>query len=158
MSHPRPAMSAAIGARFLSDTGTGGLFNAASPLITDVRQTFAPAGTLPPYVVFSYQNFTNDDLLGKRGYKATVKVDVFVAELDDSGNLVGLSSLDQINERVIGNWAPSGTAPTYGLHGWNMGTIATSWNTTIMHHESSMDLNEPGMLHSEHLFSVGAYV
>lgn len=104
--------------RYEADTGSGGLKNAVSPLVTGFYRDIAPAwlgtGTTAvqsyPYVVWSLVNVEAQDAFKIPIELITVRFSVF------SKTETGGQARNAVTERLIGDWRKQATrVPSYGF-------------------------------------------
>lgn len=100
-----------IFARYVADTGSGGLNNASAPLITGMYLELAPESQSYPYVVFSVQDDTEDDTQGSNRSVISYVFNLYTDKELDPGSsaapvLVRLKSLYH-------RWKPSLSGYTF---------------------------------------------
>jgi hypothetical protein len=116
-----------IKTRAESDTGTGGLFNAGTPLVSGIYNTFAsPALTdQNKYIVFSVASASQEDGFDIDVITYTFRFSVFAPV---SG---GLAAPSAIIDRLYGNGvASSGNLATYGFHRW-LPSLTGGWTASV---------------------------
>lgn len=85
------ALLDAVVTRCRSDTGTGGLRNATSPLVTGVFLERAPIGQTRPYIVVTEQASTQDDSKGTRSALVEMALSVYVDANNGIGQVRGIT-------------------------------------------------------------------
>lgn len=118
----------AIKARAESDTGTGGLFNVGTPLVSGIYNTFAsPAMTdQNKYIVFSVASASQEDGFDIDVITYTFRFAVYSPV---AGGLAGPSA---IIDRLYGNGvSSSGNLATYGFHRFKP-SLSGGWTATVM--------------------------
>lgn len=103
--------------RAISDTGTGGLFNASAPLITGWYTEQGKAGAVEPYVVVTLADDGTLDTYAKQGLELTFYVHIYCPRENGNVNYAGLDVAETIRARIQGDGTPN--SPTYGLHRWS---------------------------------------
>lgn len=121
-------LAEAIRARALADTGTGGLFNVANPLVTGIYKDKA-MGNLAnsyPYIVFNIVDISNVDAFSVAVREVIVRFAIY--SKDEAGG----ASRSAIVDRVLGNWlTASGRVPTYGYDRHAL-SISGGWSASAM--------------------------
>lgn len=100
-----PATWQAVYARYLADTGTGGLHHASAPIITAMYLEVAPETAVYPYVVFTVQDDTQSNTLGKSRTEVFVSFNVYTSK---DSNLVAMVGIMNRLRTVYDRWIPSG--------------------------------------------------
>lgn len=115
----------------MADTGSGGLFNATTPLVTGAFIDKMPPATSYafPYIVLASRIAGGPHAFQKDVCKGDVQVHMFVAEDDASGD--PWQKLSDIETRVKGD-SSAGVAPSYGLHRHPLALSAGSWTSTTL--------------------------
>lgn len=116
-----------IKTRAESDTGTGGLFNVATPLVSGIYNTFAsPTMTdQNKYIVFSVASAAQEDGFDIDVITYTFRFAVYTPV---SG---GLAAASAIIDRLYGNGvSSSGNLATYGFHRW-LPTLTGGWTASV---------------------------
>jgi hypothetical protein len=126
MSLPLQNVYKLVRSRATGDTGTGGLFNATTPLLTGWYTRLAPAQVSLPYVVVNCIDAGNQDGLRFSLRRLRMRISIFT-----SGN--SEASIETIRTRILGNWL-TGTnrVPTYGFDRWTMTGMDNSFSASPM--------------------------
>ena len=110
----------AIRDRLLADTGTGGLFNVTTPLITDVHFARANKQTTGNYIVLVVANTAPEDDFTNNGIIYQINVNIYMTSI--YGGTITLSNIiDRVYARLhdwtptLSEWTPSG--PLYFVSG-----------------------------------------
>lgn len=126
----------AIRDRLVGDTGTGGLFNSGSPLLTAFYYAAIPTSGTMPYAVLSFASDTENDAFAKDIRQIVFRINVFVprihATITDPTNRGS-----QILARIYGDTS-AGSAPTYGLHRWQP-SLSGSWSAAHVQQAQAFD-------------------
>lgn len=103
--------------RAVSDTGSGGLFNATTPLITAWNWNAVPEDTAFPYVVQSVAGYVAEDAFALDVEQVRIRFSIW-HERESQTDSDPYNTVIQIEARIRGNWssASPGTSPTYGFH------------------------------------------
>ena len=111
--------------RLETDTGTGGLYNIITPLVSAVYNGFALHSDVldKPYVCMVVEDGQQDDNFTTDNVAIDVTFHIF-----DSRTRVSDACASTI-ERIYGD-GPKTTGPTYGLHRWSMGLLSGSSTDT----------------------------
>lgn len=129
----------AIVDRLAGDTGTGGLLNTVSPLVTNVyaRRFPVPGSSDHPYIIVYFDAISGDDTFSVEGKRVGIRVEWFARET--ASGVDSLEVVDKILERVTGDWIDQASGvPSYGLSRWTP-TLQTGWSSTPMIFESASD-------------------
>jgi hypothetical protein len=103
-----PALWEAVYQRYVTDTGTGGLNQTGSPLITGMFLELAPERQAFPYIVFSVQDEVADDTKGSHFTILLPVFNIYVSKENTVSPL--LNSLTVIGRRLTARyhrWQPS---------------------------------------------------
>lgn len=119
----------AIRDRAVADTGSGGLFNATTPLVSGFYNTFAPTSATHPYCVYVTASATPDNGFNKDVVRVNFRIQSYVARKPANGADAMQVGSDILN-RVYGD-SSAGGAPTYGFARWSP-TLAGSWTATVV--------------------------
>lgn len=147
MASDLPALWKSVLDRVNADTGSGGLRNVTTPLITGVYNTrppFTAEGSDPfPYLVYSVFESENRNAFRTRVWRRRVRFDIFV-QVDPNGTLDVLQRGADILRRVEGDWEDQavGTAPTFGFDRFQPTLTSSGWTAGIF------DLVDSGEDHS----------
>lgn len=127
-------VTAAVRARILADTGTGGIFNAGTPLAKSVYSEHGPYEegssllvNLCPFLVVESQAAQSDD-----GFATDVLIQTFNVHVLDVV-AAGADTTLKIMDRLYGDGIAQATRiATYGLHRWSptltlTGDAAAPW-------------------------------
>ncbi len=125
------ALGTSIKARAVADTGSGGLFNSGTPLVTGIYNTNAPDDATFPYLVYSVAAMGPNDTFTGEVDEIMFRITVYdMRHPDGATPRDPILRCSNIIARVIG---PGGTSPSYGFHrhtlsitssdGWASGTI-----------------------------------
>ena len=103
--------------RALADTGSGGLFNATTPLINAWNWHAVPEDTTFPYVVQTVAGYVAEDAFQLDIERILVRFSIW-HERESQTDADPFLTVSNIEARIRGNWssASPGTAPTYGFH------------------------------------------
>jgi len=150
MSDWRSPLMAAINARALADTGSGGLFAASNPLIPTagaIYQGAAPTRAAMPFLVFRLVNIAVADTFRDVEHVVEWAMDIYVGETDTAYDPTDRAN--KITERVIGDWVEQADrTPTYGFDGWSPDLSASGWTGLASNiRTAERDLPEPGVVH-----------
>lgn len=155
-------LSDAIRDRAEADTGSGGLFETGSTLISGIYLNKAPAQVGAagdpafPYVVFSTGDGFNDDSFRTRTVVREITFDVYQASEESGVDVADVSS--KIIGRLIGDWTEqsAGSPPSFGFDRFVPDLSAVSWSAGPMQFESDADLSgdEDGLLRYRLTFSL----
>lgn len=136
--------------RLTADTGSGGLFNVGAPLlnapICNQFQTPALDSTSAfPFITFEIESLTNEP----EGFG--------LASIEFGVNLIVTMSMDgsdpmdtwfKVFDRVYGDWLAqygAGNPPTYGLHRWEGGDVATlGWHVGLFEMDTADNITSTG--------------
>lgn len=117
----------AIYTRLSGDTGSGGLLETGSTLVDEISNGFREPvkGIAKPIVVFVVDSASQEDGADIE----IVSVQIMVHTLVDRES--GPTSARAAVDRIFGDAAAQGGAPTFGLHRWKPGALSAG-NSTIM--------------------------
>lgn len=119
----------AVYARYLADTGSGGLNHASAPIITGLYINQAPERQAAPYVVFNVQNESHDDSLGSSFVRVDCAFNVYVnKETADPASVVPIR--DRL-KALFNRWTASGV---------------TGYTFTAMQRVGSLEIPTPDQL------------
>lgn len=150
MSLPLKDIYKMIRTRATSDTGTGGLFNTTTPLITGWYTRLAPANSALPYVVVNLIDAGNNDGLAFSLRRIIVRFSLFTA-----GNAE--NAIDTIRARILGNWLTStGRIPTVGFDRWTGTLTDTTFKMSPMIFINQTELFEERV--TQTIFEMETYV
>lgn len=143
MSHFQMALQAAVIARLKADTGTGGLFNVTTPLVTGASVDFNPARQPLPFITYVPTLMSNYDAVGTRCEECEFDIHVWIqaSPENSSGSSAAFDPLvreDAIVSRIFGNW-PSvsvGVAPGYGLDRFRPDITSSGWTADTLRRTS----------------------
>lgn len=145
-----PQLEAAVRARLVADTGTGGLLNVGSPLVTAVYAGYVPETTDSPYVTF---RAGSADFTERQGFRVRVAVTEVIVECvvpEKPATTSTISSpydrLGKICDRVVGNWPAkaAGVEPDYGLDRWT--PTLSGWECPELQLINDENASEEGVL------------
>lgn len=125
--------------RATADTGSGGLFNVASPLITAMYYARLPSTSAMPFVLYTVPSYTERDGFTKDVIEATVRFAAFVPFVGTSSITDPVLRGAQIMTRLRGDTS-GGSAPTYGFHRWNPAATDNSWK--FVHFQLTSEFEE----------------
>lgn len=155
MASDMPALEAAILNRITGDTGSGGLLNAGTPLITTVYNSEFPADedttTDFPYIVFQVTDSEPADAMRTRVWKRVVVFHVYVlkqpATQYASGDPLTVGSL--ILRRLEGDWEDQTfqTQPTFGFDRFKPDISSSGWTAGLFKMLSSSAQHEDKVYH-----------
>lgn len=122
-------IAAKVLARLQADTGTGGLFNVSSPLVTAAYWDLGPHAMVEPYI--AYQITT--ERATTEGFKvsavrASITISAVVVRTLASAT-APMDTASAILARIYGNAAEQGGAPSFGFHRW-VPSLASPWVST----------------------------
>lgn len=141
-----PILYQAIGDRLTGDTGTGGLFNSGTPLVTQLRNTVIDQGQAFPYLVMRCQGGDVEDGFSVRTHKVSVTIDAYIEEQPASG-YDPFDRGSKILDRVEGDWDLQSTrVPSFGLDRFTP-TLANNWYAGPFQMLRVREAHEPGVLH-----------
>lgn len=125
--------------RAAADTGSGGLFNTTSPLISAWYPGRVPADGEYPYVVETTTGTPHRDAFGRDVVIVTFRASVWVPWKMHTDTDPMLTA-SRILARIYGNWSSSSpsTQPTYGFHRFKP-TLASPWTSSYIIHETTID-------------------
>lgn len=147
MSSYLPKLYQAIGDRLTGDTGTGGLFNVTSPLVTQFRNTVIASSQAFPYLVMNVTTAMNSDGFNLRSHMVTFSIHVYVEEQPNAGG-DSFSTGASIIDRVEGDWDLQSTRiPSFGLDRWVPTLTSSSWTCSQCVLLNSSEAHDPGVLH-----------
>lgn len=126
----------AIRTRALADTGTGGLFNASSPLVSGIWNNEAPNNTSLaslPLLVYDTLDAANVDAFRTSNYRVQWRVTTYCERAND-GIADTAARCAAIQARILGDWTAQtyGTGPTYGFDRWQ--PSLSPWSATVCQH------------------------
>lgn len=137
----------AIKDRAATDTGIGGLFYAADPLIEGIYPNFAPSDLATPYIVFDIASATASNGFKLRKYDILCRFGIWVPKrmADQSDPLARASA---IIARLAGDFVTSTqTAPTYGFDTHKLVLGGGVWTGSYMMKVASRVEHEAGWYH-----------
>jgi hypothetical protein len=108
----------AIQTRAKADTGAGGLFNVASPLVNDTTYAKIKPTKDMPYIMFTTAGGDIKDCFQKDVTEPIIRMAAFVDEKMAAATTRGAAIL----ERIRGD-SSGGSAPSYGFHRWVPGSV-----------------------------------
>lgn len=123
-----PQLEKAVYDRLAADTGTGGLFNVSSPLVTACYNGEVKAEQAYPFLSLNVVSAPSQDSMDTRVRLVTMDVHVYCKKSQDPGDSSydGMDVGGKIIERVVGDWdQQSSRSPTFGLDRWK--PTLTSW-------------------------------
>lgn len=141
----------AVQTRLKADTGTGGLYNVASPLITASHFCDASDSATYPYVVFSIEAANQSPtLLGSEVYECFIDFHIYSDKA--SGYAVCSSIIDRIFGDVV---SQTGThVPGYGFHRYVL-SLSGGWTGSPVVRESmDCDLSDKDVYHFRESYKV----
>jgi hypothetical protein len=113
--------------RAVADTGSGGLFNSGTPLITGIFNNSVASSAVLPYIVYNVAADTAMHAFTRDIFRYQFRLQVYVARNTADPFLVG----SNIIKRAFGD-SSGGSAPSYGFHRWTP-SLAGSWvSTTVL--------------------------
>lgn len=95
----------AIRNRLTTDTGTGGLFNVTTPLITDVHFARANKQTTGNYIVLVVANTVQEDDMTFNGIVYQINVNIYMTSI--YGKTLELSSIIDRVYALLHDWTPT---------------------------------------------------
>lgn len=104
----------AIKARAASDTGSGGLFAAGTPLVSGIYPNLFPQDENFPWITFDIEDVAPAHAFNKDVFTYTVRFNIYVPMESESITDPHQTASDIIN-RVYGD-STGGSAPSYGFH------------------------------------------
>lgn len=117
------ALGKAIYDRAASDTGSGGLFNASTPLITAFYNTWEPDDAVKPYCFYNVLVSNPNDTFTGENEEVMFRISLCVQkEPEGSPPVDPIKRSSDIIARLIG---PGGATPAYGFHRYAI-TITSS--------------------------------
>lgn len=131
------ALWTAIRARAVADTGTGGLFNVATPLVTGIYNTVAPPGleSSYPYIIFNVANLEQRDAFNVDIVDVTVRFTVI--NLIEQSTTSGMAECAAIIDRLYGDGIDrTDRIPTYGFHRHKLVIASGDWVADTMRRTS----------------------
>lgn len=135
----------AIKTRLNVDTASGGLGEGASNrIITGFFNTRPTPEFNFPFIVYDAYAVQQDDMFSKDGQRIRVRFHVFHNE--SAAGIDTLTICSTIIGRIYGDTS-GGSAPTYGFHRWQVGSIQGSWTGTHMQRIGGNEDHEEGILH-----------
>jgi hypothetical protein len=147
----------AIGARLAADTGSGGLRNGDSPLVTGIYNTAAVSTQQLPAIVYTVTSVDFDDSFGDARREVFFDVHIMVPLVSDT-IADTMKRGGDILQRVEGDWfEQSDRTPTYGLerHKLSLG-VGTSWVAEMIEAQDLSAQHEDNVLHWVVTYRVGA--
>jgi len=125
--------------RAAADTGSGGLFNAASPLINAWYPSRIPASVQYPYVVQTVTGVPNRPAFAKDVVSVTFRASVWVPWKSHT-DTDPMQTASNILKRIYGNWSSSApsTQPTHGFHRYKP-TLTSPWTATFIKYDDTFD-------------------
>lgn len=142
-----PKLYGDILARAQADTGTGGLFNSGTPLVTGIFNTFGPRGQAFPHMIFVLESAAQRDAMNTSTRLVQWGLHTYIEEKPASG-AAPFAAYSTIMERVLGDWtAQSNRTPSYGFDRWTPTLSGSGWSATITEHTGSRTSHETGFLH-----------
>lgn len=138
MAHDLPALWQNVLDRVNADTGTNGLRNATTPLITGIYNLYAPTAadgtTAFPYIVYHVEQTQNVSELPTRGYQHTIAFEVAVEQRPNASTPEGAQRGSDILWRLLGDWEDQSThLPSFGFDRYSPGTLGSSGWAGVMY-------------------------
>ena len=137
-----------INARAIADTGTGGLFNAGTPLVTAIYNNTMPEGSTFPYLVYDTLAATPRDAFRTSMFRVVWRVNVYVEK--NSTTITDTAARGSaIIARLLGDWTAQnyGVAPTYGYDRWTPDLSSAGWSATASRSIGSGEAHEDFLWH-----------
>lgn len=128
----------ALKTRAVADTGSGGLFNATTPLINGFYPGKVPtASTLAfPYVVIGSELKGGPHAFGKDIALGMIDFHLYVSEDDSSGD--PYQKMSDLEKRLSGD-STNGSTPSFGFHRHPLTISGGSWTATQLVWEGTTD-------------------
>lgn len=147
MASDLPALWLATYSRAVADTGTGGLFNVGTPLITGFYNTRAPAAATYPYAVYQVEASEKALAFRTNGWTRHVAMHVYTQVVSDG--TLGLNRGALIMERLEGDWDAQtlGTGPTYGFNRFKPTLTNSGWTADIFELQDSREEHDENVYH-----------
>lgn len=143
--------------RAVGDTGSGGLFNATTPLVTAWLWNAVAAEQTFPYVVQTVAAMVSDNAFAKDIAECRVRFGIWHVRKSTSATDPYLVA-SNIEARIYGNWssAAPATAPTYGFHRFT--PSFSGWTGTPMEYVTTFDESDGEYVHiiQEYRFWISA--
>lgn len=140
------ALWVAVRARALADNGTGGLFNAGTPLATGIFYNSVPEAQAFPFITFDVASEREAGGFSHDARWLHLYIGVYVERQPSAGGDPALRG-SQILERLEGNWVAQGGAPTYGFNRHALTLSGTNWTTDAMLLLGTRESHEEGVYH-----------
>lgn len=140
------ALWLAIRTRALADTGSGGLFNVGTPLVTGIAYNHLPEAQAFPFLVFDEAGETQLSGFRHDTRELLIRIGVYVEREPAAGGDPALTG-SAILSRLEGDWVSQGGAPTYGFNRHTLTLVGTSWTCDAMLMLGTRALHEEGVYH-----------
>jgi len=143
------AIWTAIKARIDADTGTGGISNAGTPLISGIYSSFAVTGASTaskPYIVFDVDGAQQQDGFEIDIIELSIRLHVFARM--DSATTSGFDKCSAIIDRLYGDGIDNvNRIPSYGFHRHELTISSGKYTGSIMHRTGMAQEHDEDHLH-----------
>lgn len=142
------AFNLALKTRAAADTGAGGLFNVATPLIQGWFPNRAAQTTAFPYVVTNIAAWDAQNAFSRDVSQLIVRISVY-HEKEGTDDPTTMLTCSNVLKRIYGNWSSSApaTAPTYGFHRHPLVIASGNWASTMMECTGALEAHEESYWH-----------